>query len=308
MQVEATPRTWGEYIPPAARVRMLFVVALVIGAYWGPINRDLIGRWLNEGAWSHGFIIPLFSLYILNTRRDELLRGRPRPNYLGGVIILASLAMYITGVWKLMMYPQALSIVGVVFGLVLLFGGWAVMRIAWFPVLFLLFAIPIPGSIYVQLTLPLREFASWSAAALMPLFYSGLVCEAQAVVIDYFIPGKPPGHLNVDEACSGMRSLMVIVTLGIAITYLDRNRPTWQRILMAMSCLPVALFCNMIRVTTTGLFVVYDRPDLARGSAHAMLGVLMIVLAGGLFFLFGAVLERLFVEDSEPDGPGAAAR
>ena len=289
MQVEATPRTWGEYIPPAARVRMLFVVALVIGAYWGPINRDLIGRWLNEGAWSHGFIIPLFSLYILNTRRDELLRGRPRPNYLGGVIILASLAMYITGVWKLMMYPQALSIVGVVFGLVLLF------------------AIPIPGSIYVQITLPLREFASWSAAALMPLFYSGLVCEAQAVVIDFLRPGKSSGHLNVEEACSGMRSLMVIVTLGIAITYLDRNRPTWQRILMAMSCLPVALFCNMIRVTTTGLFVVYDRPDLARGSAHAMLGVLMIVLAGGLFFLFGAVLEHLFVEDSDDDGQNVAA-
>ena len=104
----------------------------------------------------------------------------------------------------------------------------------------------------------------------MPWFAKGLYTEAQAVVIDYVMPGRPPGQLNVEEACSGMRLMMAFVTLGVAMAYL-RDRPAWQRIVMVLSCVPIAVFCNSIRVTTTGLLHVHGRQELAAGTAHQLL-------------------------------------
>lgn len=296
------PRSWTGLVPVAARIRIAVVVVLLLLAYWAPIRHTLIGRWLADGNWSHGWLIPALSLYFLATKWEELFRCRPRPSYLGAVVLALSLSAYFVSAWWFRMaYPQALSIVGAIFGLTLLLGGWSVMRVAWFPILFLLLAIPLPQSIFVELTMPQQKLASSVAAAVMPLFAPGLITESQAVVIDYVMPGLPPDSLNVDEACSGMRSIMAIVTLGVALAYL-RDRPTWQRIIMVLFCVPIAIGCNTIRVTVTGLLYVHGHPEWAKGTAHQVLGILMFAIALGLFLLVGRVLSHLFVE--EPDDHG----
>jgi exosortase len=286
-------------------LQIVVVVALVLFVYWVPINRDMVWRWANDGNWSHGWLVPAFSLYFLLTRRDELFRIRPRPNYLGALVLAASLLLYFLSVWHLRMhYPQALSIVGVVFGLALLFGGMRTMRIAWFPILFLLFAIPLPERYYVLLTMPLRAWASSAAAVIMPLVQPGLYTEAQTVVIDYVMPGRPPGTLNIEEACSGLRLMMSFFALGVAMAYLGA-RPTWQRVLMVVSCIPIAVLCNTVRVTVTGLLQINGHEDLARGTAHQVLGIGMLLLAFGFYFLLGYVLSHLFVEEAD-DGDAEA--
>jgi exosortase len=294
-------------ITPAARVRIAVVTVLLVLVYWGTIRNQLILRWLNEGNWSHGWLIPLFSLYFLITRREQLLRCRPKGSYTGAVVLALSLVMYFAAAWVYRMaYPQAVSIIGAIFGVTLLMGGWSVMRVAWFPICFLLFAIPLPQGLYVQLTMPLREIASSAAAAIMPWLTPGLYTEAQAVVIDYVMPGAPAGQLNVDEACSGMRLMMAFLALGVAVTYLE-ERPAWQRIIMILSCVPIAVFCNTIRVTTTGLLYVHGHQDLARGTPHQLLGILMLMIALGLFLAIGYVLSRLFVEEPEDGAPESAS-
>ncbi|UCC29058.1 MAG: exosortase/archaeosortase family protein [Phycisphaerales bacterium] len=299
----SVPRRWGELVSPVGHIRIAVIAVLILFIYWGTIRHALISRWLHDGNWSHGWLIPLFSLYFLGTQREVLMRCRPRAGYLGAVILALSLAVYFASAWRLRMtYPQGLSMVGVIFGVTLLMGGWGVIRVAWFPILFLLFAIPLPHSIYVELTMPLRELASTVAAAVMPLFVPGLHTEAQAVVIDYVMPGMPAGTLNVEEACSGMRSTMAFVTLGVAMAYLGR-RPTWQRIVMVLTCVPIAVFCNTIRVVVTGLLHVNGHEDLARGTAHQVLGILMFAVALGLFALTGYVLSHLLVEVPE-EGAG----
>ncbi len=310
---EGLPRSWGELVSPAACIRIAVVAALLVLVYWSTIRYTLAARWLNDGNWSHGWLIPAFSLYLLAARREELLRSRPRPNYLGAVVLGLSLAAYfVSAWWAQMAYPQALSMVGAILGLTLLMGGWGVIRVAWFPILFLLFAIPLPRSIYVELTMPLRHLASMAAAAAMPLLAPGLHTEAQTVVIDYVRPGMPAGTLNVEEACSGMRLMMAFVTLGVAMAYLG-DRPLWQRIVMVLSCVPVAVLCNSVRVTSTGLLYIFGDTesnflhsvgieklgDLAKGTAHQLLGILMLVIALGLFALIGYVLSHLFVEGPE---------
>ncbi len=289
-------RSFAELLPLATCVRIAVVAVLVLLAYWGPIRGLLVARWLSDGNWSHGWLIPAFSLYFLATRHHELLRCRPAPSYLGGMILAGSLGLYFFFAWVVPMgYPQGLSMVGTIFGVTLLMGGWSVMRVAWFPIAFLVLAIPLPHSLYFQVTVPLREWASTAAAAVMPLLVSGLHTEAQAVVIDYLAPGGRAGTLNVEEACSGMRLMMAFVTLGVAMAYLG-DRPAWQRLIMVLSCVPIAVFCNTVRTIVTGVFTVTGRSDLAEGTPHQLLGVGMLLLALGLFALLGYVLGHLFVD------------
>ena len=303
----ATTRSWGEIVPPKTWVRMA-VVAILLGAvYWATIWNHLVKRWMNDGNWSHGWLVPVFSLYLLGTQRDRLAAVIPRANYLGAVVLVFSLGLYfVTSWWWPMVYPQIVSIIGSILGLTLLLGGWPLMRVAWFPIMFLLFAMPLPQGLYVELTLRLRALASMLAAAIMPLFASGLYTEAQSVVIDYDFRGRS-GHLNVEEACSGMRLLMAFLTLGVAMAYLG-NRAMWQRVIMVLCCIPIALICNTIRVTTTGLLFVYERNDLAQGTPHQLLGISMLVIAFGLFAFVGYLLNHLFLEDDgEESDPGVSA-
>lgn len=293
--------TWGEIVPPAARVRIAVVTAFVVLAYWGQIRHTLVSRWISDGNWSHGWLIPLLSLYFLGTQREALARAVPRPSYVGAVVLALSLTLYFLSAWWFRMaYPQALSIVGAIAGVTLLLGGWSVLRVAWFPIAFLWFAIPLPHSMYVELTMPLRRLATVAAAALMPLFASGLHTEAQSVIIDYTWPGVAQGTLNVEEACSGMRLMMAFMVLGVAMAYLF-VRSWWQRAIMVATCIPIAVFCNTIRVTVTGLLYVHGRPDLSRGTPHQLLGIVTLGVALGLFSLIGFVLSHLFVEVPEEE-------
>jgi exosortase len=169
------------------------------------------------------------------------------------------------------------------------------------------------------MTFPLRRWASSAAAATLPVLIPGLYTEAQAVVIDYIMPGRPPGTLNVEEACSGMRLMMAFVTLGVAMAYLG-DRPLWQRIVMIACCVPIAVVCNTLRVTATGvIFILGDKPtpwldwlgvshlgDLAKGTPHQALGILMLGVAFGLYALIGYVLKHLFIEEKdEPQAQSA---
>lgn len=289
---------WETVLPTPARIRLAVLAILVALVYHDEI-RGLVNRWINDGNWSHGWLIPAFSVYFLASRRQQLAAVQPRTSLFGLLVLVASLVGYFVAGWRFGMgYPQSLSLVGTIFGVTLFLGGWQVMRVAWFPIVFLALAIPLPQQVYVDLTMPLRKLASQVAAAAMPLFAPGLHTEAQAVVIDYVMPGRGAGQLNVEEACSGMRSIMAFVTLGVAMAYLN-ERPTWQRIVLLASCVPIAVFCNTIRVTTTGLFFVYGHSELARGTPHTLLGVAMFALALGLYSALSYALGNLFVQSPE---------
>ncbi len=277
------------------------LAALILVAYWDTIRGGLIGRWINDGNWSHSWLIPLFSLYLLYGRYNDLRAARFAPSWLGVAVLLASLALFFVGGWVVRIaYFQRVSIVGVVLGSTLLLTGWAVLRIALVPIGLLLLAIPLPGQLYVDLTTPLRELATTIAATVLPIFSPGLMVESQAVVIDFFLPGSPPGQLNVEEACSGMRLMMAFVTLGVVMAYL-KDRPGWHRLVLVASCLPIVVLCNSVRVTITGLLHIHGYLDWARGMPHQMLGISMLFLALGLFAAVGFVLDHLFVDTPEDD-------
>lgn len=293
-----TRQSWGELLHPGALVQIAILAVLLGLAYRVQLSDRIVYRWIRDPNWSHGWLVPLFSLYFLGTQKDALMRVRLRTNVLGLVVLLASMAVYFGSLLLLRMgYPQALSIVLAIMGITLFLGGWELLRITWFPIAFLALAIPLPDWTYIELTMPLRVLASNAAAGLLSLIPE-LDAQRSGVTIDYIFRGVHGRPLNVEEACSGMRLMMAFVTLGLAMAYLG-TRPVWQRVIMVSACIPIAVVCNIIRVTITGCIHVFDIRALASGAPHALLGLAMLPIALGLFALVGYVLKNLFVEVPE---------
>ncbi len=290
-----------------AEARQLFIDRCwkvgIIGVLYVLLFRDeiwgLINQWRTADG-SHGILIPAFSLYFVYQQRDRLRAVRDKAswlNYLGLIIILLCLVGYVYFIYIGMGYPCKILMVGTIFGIVLLVGGWGIIRLVWLPVLYLIFAMPLPGSIHTSLTMPLRELASQISATILGLM-PGVYCQASGVIIRGTHLGKE-FSLNVADACSGMRLLTTFVALGVAMAYLE-HRPIVHRIVLLISTVPIAIFCNIVRVLLTGVIYIYVGPDYAQSTLHTLLGLAMLALAFGLYGLLAWVMNNLFVSQ-EPD-------
>ena len=256
---------------------------------WGLLN-----QWRTADG-SHGILIPAFSLYFIYQQRDKLRAVREKADYLNWVglaITMLCLLGYVYFIYVGMGYPCKVFMVGTIFGIVLMVGGRGIIRLTWLPVLYLIFAMPLPGNIHTTLTMPLRELASQVSATILGLM-PGVYCQASGVIIKGTHLGKE-FSLNVADACSGMRLLMTFVALGVAMAYLER-RPMVHRIVLLISTVPIAIFCNIVRVLLTGVIYIYVGPDYAQSTLHTLLGLVMLVLAFGLYGLLAWVMNNLFV-------------
>jgi len=180
--------------------------------------------------------------------------------------------------------------------IVLFLGGWYLVRYSWLPVSYLIFAVPLPARFYRQITIPMRQLAAQVATVLLN-FVPKLEASVSGVVIDVIYKGvKKEPALDVAEACSGMRLLMAFMALGVAMAYLH-YRPMWQRLILLATTIPIAIFCNVIRVTVTGFIYILWDPRYAQGVWHDLLGMLMLPLAFGLYGCLAWFMSNIFTEE-----------
>jgi len=300
-------------------------MAVIAGAFCFLFRGELVNivrLWVTDPSWSHGFLIPLFSLYFVHQRRREilgmeyvedpvaamlrghrasrLLPGQTRPNYLGLVLLLGALALYVFNLVSPSGYAylRPLSMVAGLGAVVLFLGGWRLVRYTWLPIAFLMFAVPLPRRYYVGMTMPMRKVAATIAAALLNLV-GGVDATASGALIDVVYKGRRlEPALDVAEACSGMRLLMAFLALGVAMAYLH-YRPMWQRVVLLASTVPIAVLCNIIRVTVTGFIYVLADPKYTQGIWHDMLGLAMLPLAFAFYGFLAWFMSSLFVEEDE---------
>ncbi|MDD5459771.1 MAG: exosortase/archaeosortase family protein [Phycisphaerae bacterium] len=277
----------------------IFILTSLITAIFSNEMKNLVRQWLDDSNWSHGILIPFFSLYFLHNNRDELLSIKPKTSYIGLMFLILALLFYpFNIVWLRYGYFNPLMIIAVMGSVVLFMGGWKVIKLTWLPIFFLIFAIPLPQRYYVAITMPMRNLAATVATALLNMV-NGLQATASGVVIDVIYKGqKVEPSLNVAEACSGMRLLMAFVALGVAMAYLHK-RPVWHRLVLLASTIPIAIFCNMVRVTITGFIYILIHPKYAQGIYHDMLGFSMLFLAFGIYGFLGWFMESLFEEEKQ---------
>ena len=284
-----------------------YIKMLIIGILFCYLFRDeirtIIPQWLTDSSWSHGLIIPMFSLYFINQRKKEILNSvqntELKPNYTGLFFLICCVLFYPFNIVQLQYgYLRPIGMIATLGAIVLFLGGWRLVRYTWLPIAFLIFAVPLPRRYYVSLTMPMRHIAASVATALLNLL-DGMVATANGVVIDVIYKGRQlDPSLNVAEACSGMRLLMAFLALGVAMAYLH-ERPFWQRFVLLASTIPIAIFCNIVRVTVTGFIYVLIHPKYTQGIYHDGLGLMMLPLAFGLYGFLAWFMSSLFIEGSD---------
>jgi exosortase len=322
-------RRWGE-LGLHTYIRIAILAALFCLLFRSELQ-ELVHLWATDLNWSHGFLIPLFSLYFIHQRRREILSleyagdpltdllrsrslgrlpaGSTRPNYLGLLLLLSILAFYVFNVVSPSGYAyfRPLSVIAALGAVVLFLGGWRLIRHTWLPIAFLVFAVPVPRRYYEGMTIPLRQISATVATALLNLL-PGLDATASGVVIDIVYKGhRLEPALDVAEACSGMRLLMAFVALGVAMAYLH-YRPPWQRAVLLLSTVPIAVLCNIVRVTVTGFIHVFAGPKYTQGIYHDTLGMAMLPLAFVFYGLLGMFMSSLFIEEEGPGGDDVIVR
>src|SRR5687768_11288996 len=273
------------------------IIAMLFAALFWPNFRRL---WLKtnpftgEPNWQHSIFVPLIGLYYLYLNRDGLLRAKVQTAWSGLAILLGGLLMFAYGIWPGQNdFVKDFGMVVALFGLVLLLCGWQVMKIAWFPIAFLVAALPWPQLVYSWVAMPLQELAAGAATA--TLRGTGVDAVRSGTKIHMMGEGGAMRTLNVAEACAGLKSLMTFIAVAAAVAFLS-FRPLWQKVLITLSAIPIAIFCNMVRVTGQGLLDYYVSQKWSESFAHQFAGMVMMIPAFFLILLVAWIVDNIFIE------------
>ena len=262
----------------------------------------LVQRWTSDAGWSHGFVVPLISLFFIYTKWDVLRQLRPAGSIAGLAVMLVAVCGQILFRATGLEHMSFLSIPLLLFGVSLFVFGWEYMKILWLPIGYLVFALPPPVVVYVAMNTPMQRIAAELGVQLLPLF-GGEGVRHGTIIDVMFSSGS--NRLEVAQACAGMRLLVAFFALAVALGY-STNRPMWQKVTLALFALPIAILCNGLRVTMTGVLSVKVSPAWASGDAHGFFGMAMLLPAMLLQLGVAWILDRLFVETPAPAQGGGA--
>jgi exosortase len=252
---------------------------LLIGAVvalYAPILARLVYQWYDNADYSHGFLVPLLSAYLIWRKRDELKKIPAEPSFWGMFVVLGSLGVLFLGSLGAELFLSRTSLVGVICGLIIYFHGFKMLRALAFPIAFLMFAIPIPNLIYNEIVFPLQFIASSFATRTLEILNIFPIMREGNVLV---MPGM---RLEVVEACSGIRSLMSLLALAAGYGYLA-ERSNFVRWFMFFAMIPLAIVSNGTRVMITALMTHYIGPQAAQGFMHEFSGWVIFVTATVLF-------------------------
>jgi len=252
--------------------------------YWAVVPL-MVQDWYTDENYSHGFLIPVISGYILWTKREELTDAARvgKGSLVGLVVCILALATFVVGRAGSEYFLQRSSLVLLLMGEALWVWGWPLFRVAWGPLVFLFLMVPLPYLIYDTIAFPLKLLAA--RVATESLFYLGIPVFREGNIIHL-----ASQTLEVADACSGIRSLMSLIALGVVYAYFTETK-LWKRVFLVLSTVPIAIVANAFRVTGTGILTHYVSPKAAEGFFHTFSGWLVFVVAFLLLFGVGGVLK-----------------
>ncbi len=274
------------------------LLAPVVGLAWafGDTFRDLNLTWATNPQYSHGYLVPVFALYLLWARRGRLDRDALRPSWWGLPVLAAGLGLRLFGAYFYYEWLGTVALIPCVAGLTLTLAGRAGWRWAWPAVLFLAFMIPLPYRLATALSGQLQWLATVTSTFVMQTCGLPALAEGNVILLN-------DAEIGIVEACSGLRMLVVFFALATAVALVAR-RPLLDRLLVLASAVPIALVANIARITATG--VLHEFADSATANAffHDVAGWFMMPLALAMLAVelkvLGALLPVVPVEQFRP--------
>lgn len=244
----------------------------------------LYSTWHRE-EYSHGFLIPLVSAFLLWQRRAQFARLTLRGSWAGVAMAAVGLALYFVGSLASITTVDAYALVIVIAGCVLAVTGWQAFRLAAVPIALLFLMNPIPTFFYNNLSLQLQLISSQIGVGIMRLFGVSVLLEGNVIDLGTY-------KLEVAEACSGLRYLFPLMTLGVICAYLFKGR-TWMRWCLFVSTVPITVLMNSLRIGIIGVLV--DRLGIAQaqGFLHWFEGWVVFMLCFMVLLAEGSLLLRL---------------
>jgi exosortase len=244
---------------------------------FAPVYPELVRDWLGHSDNSHGFLVPVIAGYLAWQRKDDLRSAALGSSPMGGALLICSLLIYILSYAGGLAFPARVALVLSLLGLVWYTTGNELTRRLAFPILFLLFMIPVPDSILGTVSLPLQLLATKISANLIEACSIPLYREGNML---YFMNTQ----LEVAEACSGIRSIMSLSML--AVVFASMFKAGWiKRVIIVISAIPIAMVANILRITGTGILANFFGDRVARGFLHEFSG--LAIFAFGFVVLLG---------------------
>jgi len=263
-----------------SRWKPAFAAALLAGAFLLLYDRILVKLahdWATDDNYSHGLLVVPIVAYLVWQRRGALAAADTEPHNGGLAVVAGSLVILAAGVLGSELFLSRVSMIGVLAGAALFAGGRQMLRLLLFPLALLLITIPLPAIVFNQIAFPLQLVASRFGEAALGMAGVPVLREGNLLVL-------ANTTLEVAEACSGMRSLMSLLTVGILIGYFGDPRSS-MRILISLATIPIAIVTNAVRVAGTGIAAHYVVARAAEGFLHPFSGWLIFVVA--LLLVFG---------------------
>ena len=266
------------------------IVLLLLTAWlYATILTRLFLQWVgpaHDPNFEHGIFVPLFALFVLWQDRERLKAIPSAPSWAGLPLFILSLLTLVLGVLGAENFLSRVSLLILLAGMILLFRGWEFFRAVLFPWAFLILMIPLPNIIVQPVTFPLQLFAARVSTEMLRLVGVPVLREGNMIML-----ARLP--LDVAEACSGIRSLLTLVTLAIIYGYLLETR-IWVRVLLVFCAVPIAVAANSFRVFGTGLLVQFWDPDKAEGFFHTFQGLVIFAVALVLLFAVHRVISLIW--------------
>jgi exosortase len=261
-------------------VAAFFLVLVCFSILFQGIFASLVKDWANDDNYSHGFLIIPIAIFFAWERRHRFIAAKQEPSVWGAIVFFPAI---IAAVLNMHPFVNRMALWFCLIGILLFLFGWARLKVVAFPALFLLLMIPIPAIILNPLIFPLQLLASRFGAWTLEVCQIPVLREGNVIQL-------ANTSLEVVEACSGIRSLISLLTLGILYGYFVESR-IWIRILLALASIPVAIAANAFRVAGTGIAAHFIGPEAAEGFFHAFSGWFVFIIAFVLLF----ILHRLLI-------------
>ena len=256
-------------------------------AYW-PTLVEMVRQWDRQPDYSHGYLVMPIALFFLWSRRSTFPLDHLRPSLWGAALLLFAGVIRVAAGMYYLLPLDGWTIPLTVAGAVWLLFGRAVLWWSLPAIVFLWFMVPIPYSAERWLSVPLQAVATHLSTAVLVFLGQPAIAEGNVILLG-------DQSLFVEEACSGMRIFVGIFALAFAFVLFSRWS-WWQKVLVLVAALPVAIIANVIRIVATGLLSQWVSSEAGHKFSHDLAGFVMIPLAAALFWLLLVYLDRLFPE------------
>ena len=271
-------------------------ILLGLAALYVPTWADLArGLWQTDEN-AHGPIILAVAAFLAWRERQSLAAVDADPRLAaGGLLLAAGLALYVVGRSQQILLFEVGSQIPVLAGVVLLTLGWRGVRVLWFPLLFLVFMVPLPGTLVDALTGPLKQVVSRIAE--LVLYGAGYPIARAGVVLTI---GQY--QLLVADACSGLNSMFSLGALGLLYVFLAPSRQWWRNAVLVASILPIAFVANIVRVLALVLITYHFGDAAGQGFLHGFAGMALFLVALTMLLSLDGIL-RLIPDRAAHHGP-----